>query len=108
MTAPRRAGCRRPSSTPGRRSGSTTTASRSPRTTPSCPTLTVNYNLPSATLTSITGYYSYDYVSQGNADSTSYSYFWSYSDEKNSSFYQELRAVTAFDGMDQFRRRRPL
>jgi len=66
------------------------------------PTLTVNYHLPSATLTSITGYYSYDYVSQGNADSTSYSYFWSYSDERNSSFYQELRGVTAFDGWINF------
>ena len=66
------------------------------------PTLTVNYHLPRATLTSITGYYSYDYVSQGNADSTSYSYFWSYSDERNSSFYQELRGVTALDGWINF------
>ena len=66
------------------------------------PTLTINYHLPQATLTSITGYYSYDYVSQGNADSTSYSYFWSYSDERNSSFYQELRGVTALDGWLNF------
>ncbi len=66
------------------------------------PTLTLNYHLDRAILTSITGYYSYDYVSQGNADGTSYSYFWSYSDERNSSFYQELRAVTALDGWINF------
>jgi outer membrane receptor protein involved in Fe transport len=66
------------------------------------PTLTLNYHLEHATLTSITGFYDYDYVSQGNADSTSYSYFWSYSDEKNSSFYQELRAVTALGGWINF------
>ena len=66
------------------------------------PTLTLNYHLAHATLTSITGYYDYDYVSQGNADGTSYSYFWSYSDEKNSSFYQELRAVSALDGWLNF------
>jgi outer membrane receptor protein involved in Fe transport len=66
------------------------------------PTLTLNYRLGPVNLTSITGYYNYDYVSQGNADGTSYSYFWSYSDEKNGSYYQELRAVTALDGMINF------
>lgn len=49
-------------------------------------------------VTSVTGYYDYDYVSQGNADATAYAYFWSYSNEKNKSFYQELRAVSNFDG----------
>jgi outer membrane receptor protein involved in Fe transport len=63
------------------------------------PTLTMNYKLGIGTLTSVTGFYDYDYVSQGNADSTSYSYFWSYSDEKNASYYQELRAVSTFDSM---------
>jgi iron complex outermembrane receptor protein len=63
------------------------------------PTLTMNYKLGFGTLTSVTGYYDYDYVSQGNADATSYSYFWSYSDEKNKSYYQELRAVSTFDSM---------
>lgn len=66
------------------------------------PTLTLNYTLGAGTLTSITGYYDYDYVSQGNADNTSYSYFWSYSDEKNRSFYQELRAVSSLDGRFNF------
>ena len=66
------------------------------------PTLTLNYKLAAVNLTSITGLYHYDYVSQGNADSTSYSYFWSYSDEKNNSYYQELRAVTALDGIINF------
>jgi outer membrane receptor protein involved in Fe transport len=66
------------------------------------PTLTFNYSFPLVNLTSITGYYDYDYVSQGNADNTSYSYFWSYSDEKNRSFYQEVRAVTSLDGRFNF------
>lgn len=49
-------------------------------------------------VTSVTGYYDYDYVSQGNADATAYSFFWSYSNEKNKSFYQEVRAVSDFAG----------
>lgn len=66
------------------------------------PTLTLNYQTGGITLTSVTGYYDYDYVSQGNADATSYSQFWSYSNEKNKSFYQEFRAVSDFDGMINF------
>ena len=66
------------------------------------PVLTMNYTLDSVKLTSVTGYYDYDYVSQGNADATSYSYYWSYSDEKNRSLYQEFRAVTTLDGMFNF------
>ena len=66
------------------------------------PTLTVNYQTEKIKLTSVTGYYDYDYVSQGNADATSYSYFWSYSNEKNKSLYQELRAVSSFDGAFNF------
>jgi outer membrane receptor protein involved in Fe transport len=66
------------------------------------PTLTLNYTKDAITLTSVTGYYSYDYVSQGNADATSYSYFWSYSNERNKSFYQELRGTTSFDGALNF------
>lgn len=62
------------------------------------PVLTLNYKAGSIALTSVTGYYGYDYVSQGNADATSYAYFWSYSNEQNSSFYQELRATSSFDG----------
>lgn len=66
------------------------------------PTLTLNYQTGNINLTSVTGYYDYDYVSQGNADATSYSQFWSYSNEKNKSFYQELRAISDFDGMINF------
>ena len=66
------------------------------------PTLTLNYQTENIKLTSVTGYYDYDYVSQGNADATSYSYFWSYSNEKNKSWYQELRAVSSFDGAFNF------
>lgn len=66
------------------------------------PVLTLNYDLGLVSLTSISGYYDYDYVSQGNADSTSYSYFWSYSDEKNRSFYQEMRAVSNLSGRLNF------
>lgn len=66
------------------------------------PTLLMNYRFGDITLTSMTGYYDYDYVSQGNADATSYSYFWSYSNERNKSLYQELRAVSSFDGMFNF------
>lgn len=66
------------------------------------PTLTLNYKAGDINLTSVTGYYDYDYVSQGNADATSYSQFWSYSNENNRSFYQELRGVSSFDGMINF------
>lgn len=66
------------------------------------PTLSLNYQAGQIKLTSVTGYYDYDYVSQGNADGTSYSQFWSYSNEKNKSFYEELRAVSMFDGMFNF------
>lgn len=66
------------------------------------PTLTLNYKAGMLKLTSVTGYYDYDYVSQGNADATAYSYYWSYSNEKNKSLYQELRAVSSFNGMVNF------
>jgi outer membrane receptor protein involved in Fe transport len=66
------------------------------------PTLTLNYKAGDIKLTSVTGYYDYDYVSQGNADATSYSYYWSYSNEKNKSFYQEVRAVSSYPGMLNF------
>ena len=39
------------------------------------PVLTLNYNNDRINLTSVTGYYDYDYGSQGNADGTSFSYF---------------------------------
>lgn len=41
-------------------------------------------------------------MTQGNADATSYSYFWSYSNEKNKSFYQEVRATSSFEGIVNF------
>nr|WP_314443462.1 TonB-dependent receptor [uncultured Sphingomonas sp.] len=66
------------------------------------PVLSLNYKAGQVALTSVTGYYDYDYVTQGNADATSYAYFWSYSNEKNKSFYQEVRATTAFDGIINF------
>jgi iron complex outermembrane receptor protein len=66
------------------------------------PTLTLNYKAGMLKLTSVTGYYDYDYVSQGNADATSYSYYWSYSNEKNKSLYQELRMVSSYPGMLNF------
>ncbi|WP_068084759.1 TonB-dependent receptor [Novosphingobium rosa] len=66
------------------------------------PVLTMNYKMKDVMITSVTGYYNYDYVTQGNADATSYSYFWSYSNEKNSSFYQDIRIVSNFDGRFNF------
>ena len=66
------------------------------------PILTLNYQTGKVALTSVTGYYGYDYVTQGNADATSYSYFWSYSNEQNSSLYQEVRATSSFDGALNF------
>ena len=62
------------------------------------PTLTMNLKTGPVTLTSVTGLYHYDFRSAGNADATAYSFFWSYNKEKNTSFIQELRAVTDFDG----------
>jgi outer membrane receptor protein involved in Fe transport len=66
------------------------------------PVLSLTKNLGAIDLTSVTGYYDYDYVSQGNADATASAYYWSYSNEKNKSFYQELRAVSNYDGMINF------
>lgn len=66
------------------------------------PVLRLNKSFGDIDVTSVTGYYDYDYVSQGNADMTAGSYYWSYSNEKNKSFYQELRAVSNFDGLINF------
>ena len=62
------------------------------------PVLTLNYQTDTLNLTSVTGFYDYDYVSQANADATAYTLFYSYSNEENQSFYQELRGTTSFDG----------
>lgn len=62
------------------------------------PVLRLNKSFGDIDVTSVTGYYDYDYVSQGNADATAFAYFWSYANEKNKSFYQELRAISNFDG----------
>ena len=66
------------------------------------PVLTLNYKTGDLALTSVTGYYDFSYVTQGNADATSYAYFWSYVHERNKSFYQELRATTSFSGAFNF------
>lgn len=66
------------------------------------PVLSLNYKMNKVDLTSVTGYYDYDYVNQGNSDGTSYSYYWSYSNETNKSLYQELRAITKLDGPVNF------
>ena len=47
------------------------------------PVLSLTKNLGAIDLTSVTGYYDYDYVSQGNADATASAYYWSFSNEKN-------------------------
>jgi iron complex outermembrane recepter protein len=62
------------------------------------PTLTVNKRVGDVTLTSITSLMHYDFVNQGNSDKTSYSYFFSNNNERDTQFMQELRVVTAFDG----------
>ena len=62
------------------------------------PVLTLNYETDTFNLTSVTGYYDYEYVSHSNADATAYSLFYSYSNEDNRSFYQELRGTTSLDG----------
>jgi outer membrane receptor protein involved in Fe transport len=66
------------------------------------PTLTMDYTVDDIKLTSVTGYYDYDYISQGNADGIAYSYYWTYSNEKNRSLYQELRAVSTFNSIFNF------
>lgn len=60
------------------------------------PVLRLTKSFGALDLTSVTGLYDYDYVSQGNADATAFSYFWSYSNEKNTSFYQEVRLTSNF------------
>jgi iron complex outermembrane receptor protein len=62
------------------------------------PTLTMNYKPGKINLTSVTGLYYYNFRSSGNADATAYNYFWSYNKERNTSFVQEVRAVSDFDG----------
>jgi outer membrane receptor protein involved in Fe transport len=74
------------------------TGGPSARNTSIVPTLTMNLKKGPITLTSVTGLYYYDFRSAGNADATAYSFFWSYNKEKNTSFYQEVRAVSDFDG----------
>lgn len=66
------------------------------------PVLRLNYKAGPIALTSVTGYYDYDYVTQGNADATSYAYFWSYGNERNKSFYQEVRATSSFESKINF------
>jgi iron complex outermembrane receptor protein len=66
------------------------------------PTLTMNYKAGDITLTSVTGLYHYNYRSAGSADATAYNFFWSYQIEKNTSFVQEVRAVSAFEGPINF------
>ena len=62
------------------------------------PTLTVNKRAGDITFTSITSLMHYDFVNQGNSDKTSYSYFYSNNNERDTNFIQEFRAVTAFSG----------
>jgi iron complex outermembrane receptor protein len=62
------------------------------------PTLTMNYKAGDITFTSVTGLYDYNYRTGGSADATSFNFFWSYQIEKNTSFVQEVRAVSSFDG----------
>lgn len=66
------------------------------------PILSLNYRAGAINIASVTGYYGYDYVTQGNADATSYSYFWSYSNEQNDSLYQEIRVTSSFNGKLNF------
>ncbi len=60
------------------------------------PVLTMNYKLDRVTMTSVTGYYHYDYQSRATTDGTAYAYFFSSNPEKNSSFTQEIRAASSF------------
>lgn len=62
------------------------------------PSLTMNYKAGDLILTSVTSLYDYAYRSSGNADATAYSFFWTYQKEKNTSFVQEFRLVSDFDG----------
>ncbi len=62
------------------------------------PILRLSKSFGNVDVTSVTGYYDYDWTTQGNADATAFAYFWSYSNERNKSFYQELRAVSNYDG----------
>ncbi|ATE63193.1 TonB-dependent receptor [Rhizorhabdus dicambivorans] len=66
------------------------------------PILTMNYKLSDITLTSVTSYYYYRFGTIGSQGASSTSPFWSYSAERNRSFYQEFRAVSGFDGPVNF------
>lgn len=66
------------------------------------PTLTLNEKLDHITLTSITSLMHYSFVNQGNADKTSYGFYFSNNNEKDTNFIQEVRAITSFDGMLNF------
>ena len=66
------------------------------------PVLTMNYKLNDLTLTSVTSYYYYRFGTVGSQGASSTSPFWSYSAERNHSLYQEVRAVSSFDGPINF------
>ncbi|MDB5704143.1 MAG: hypothetical protein JWN66_1259 [Sphingomonas bacterium] len=66
------------------------------------PTLTLNKSLGKVTLTSITSLLHYNFVNQGSGDRTAYAYFYSNNNEINTSFVQEVRAVSSFGGMFDF------
>lgn len=66
------------------------------------PILTMNYKLNALTLTSVTSLYNYKFGTIGSQGASSTSPYWSYSAERNTTFYQELRAVSSFDGPINF------
>jgi outer membrane receptor protein involved in Fe transport len=60
--------------------------------------LSMDYKLDWATITSVTGYYSYDNGSFDNFDFSAVGTVWGYNQDKSSAFSQEVRLATDFGG----------
>jgi outer membrane receptor protein involved in Fe transport len=66
------------------------------------PVLTLNYNFDNISVTSVSGLYYYDFLNQGNQDSTAYSSAYTYTAEKNTTISQEVHLVSSFDSPINF------
>ena len=64
--------------------------------------LTMDYKMDWATITSVTGYYNYDNGSFDNFDFSAVGTVWGYNQDKSSAFSQELRLATDLQGSFNF------
>lgn len=61
------------------------------------PTLRIDYSPGNISLTSVTGYYYYNFGTASNQDATAYTTLFTTQTERTKTFYQEVRGITRFD-----------